>query len=245
MKKTRLISSAVVLLFAFSLFPGCASYERQVVPLKPPSAYPNVTALAGGTVAAKSFSDTEEARAAFGFDIIGAGVMPVQVVFDNRGPHPLTIEPDQTFMADSQGNLWPILDRSLAYERISKKTDLGKVAPEAAKYGALAGVAGGLLGAAIGVVSGKNVGNAALMGAALGAAVGAVGGGVKGLSSDETKMQIGQDLDKKTLESRTINPGDVGHGFLFFPAEAATSKELRLRVKERDTGALHTIIMGL
>jgi hypothetical protein len=225
-------------------FTACQSYQRQVVPFKLPASYSNATGAAGAIIASKSY-DSQEAKTMFGFDIVGAGVMPVQVLFDNKGEHPIEIIPDQTFLTDSDNNLWPILESSLAYDRIAKKTELGKVAPEATKFGALAGIAGAMIGAAIGVVAGTNVGEATLSGAALGAAAGATMGGTKGLLESDVKERIREDLQKRSLENKTINPNDLAYSFIFFPGESAKPVELRLKLKEKDTGAFHTLIMKL
>src|SRR5512136_2129193 len=86
---------------AFALVLGCASYESKVVPFKMPAAYPNVREVAGASIAAQAYSDKKEAEEAFGFDIIGAGLMPVRVIFDNKGKHPIDIVANQTFLVDA------------------------------------------------------------------------------------------------------------------------------------------------
>jgi len=225
------------------LVTGCASYKQQVVPFKMPSAYPNATEVAGATIAAKAYDDSAEAQNAFGFDIRGAGVFPVQVIFDNRGPHPLEIAPDQTFLVDEQGNLWPVLDSGLVYNRVAKATEMGRVLPEAGKGSLLGGAAGAILGAAIGIVSGSNVGSAAGKGAALGAAAGATIGGVKGASDRDPQGQIREDLERRSLESRPVRPYEIAHGFIFFPGESSKSRELRLRLREMDTKKSHALIL--
>ncbi len=234
---------AAVLCVAFLVAAGCTRYERTVVPFKMPTAYPNATAVAGAVVAAEAFADSEKASRAFGFDIMGAGVMPVQVVFDNQGAHPLEVIPSKTFLVDASSNLWPILDEGLAYDRIAKKTDFGEVAPKAAKPALLGGAAGALIGAAIGIVTGTNVGEAAGKGAAVGAAAGATAGGLSGVNDQEVRRQIGDDLHTRTLEQKPIPAKEIAHGFIFFPAEASGAKELRLSIREIDTGVTHTLIL--
>ena len=228
-----------------SLLWGCASYERKVVPFKMPEAYPNATEAAGATLASVAYDDPGKASEAFGFDILSAGVLPVQVIFDNRGTHPLEIVPKTTFLVDEENNLWPILDAGLAYDRISKKTELGKVAPEAAKSGFLAGTAGALIGAAIGIVTGQNVGDAAIKGAALGAAAGATVGGTSALDNRDVQRRIREDLTNRSLETRPVTPGEIAYGFLFFPGESKKAKELRLALKEGDTGKIVPLILNL
>mgnify|MGYP000912039720 CR=1 FL=1 len=235
----RLFTICVVLLFLVA----CQSYQRQVVPFKMPSAYPNATEVAGGTVAVKIFNDKKEAEAVYGFDIIGSGVIPVQVIFDNRGEHPIEILPSQTFLIDVQDNIWSILDANLAYERIAKKTQYGEVAPKAAKGGVFAGIAGAMIGAAVGIVTGTNVGNAALQGAAVGAAAGATAGGAAGLFDKDVQDKIRQDLQRGSLENKAVPAHQIAYGFIFFPGEAAQAKELRLRIGEVDSGKSHAVIM--
>ncbi len=119
MKISRSFVAALCILAVVLL--SCSRYQTRVVPLKLPSASPNSVEVAGATVAARAYEDRNEARTAFGFDVRGSGVLPVQVVFDNTGAHPLQIVPEQTFLVDVEDNLWPILPSSLTYERIEKK----------------------------------------------------------------------------------------------------------------------------
>jgi uncharacterized protein YcfJ len=232
-RKTILISTAVLL--AFVLLASCARYQRQVVPFKMPQAYPNSTTVGDAIVASKSWDNQKEAEAAFGFDI-RPEILPVQVIFDNKGSHPLEIVSEQTFLIDVDNNAWPVMDARMAYDRIAKKTELGEVAPNAAKYGALGAVAGGIIGAAIGIVGGQPVGDAAMKGAAAGAATGAVMGGSQGMSDTDVQRQIREDLRNRSLERRAVAPQEIAYGFIFFPGEAKKPQELRLRLREADTG---------
>jgi len=210
-----------------------------------PSAYPNATEVSGVAIAAHSLHHPPEAKDAFGFDIIAAGVLPIQVVFDNKGSGSLVVVASQTFLVDAENNLWPIIDSGLAYERISKKTELGRVAPEAVKSGALTGAAGAIIGAAIGIVSGHPVADAAAKGAAVGAAFGLTKGGAEGLNDAGVRANIREDLRQRGLQNRAIKPGDISFGFIFFPGEAKKPKELRLRLKEERTGQIINLVLTL
>ena len=224
---------------------GCASYETKVIPFKLPTAYPNATEAGGAVIAVQTYADKEEVKAAFGFDMIGAGILPVRIIFDNKGTHALDIVAKQTFLVDVDQNLWPILDEKLAYDRMQKKTEFGRVAPEAAKYGGLGGIAGGIIGAAIGIVSGQSVPEAAMRGAAVGAAAGVTMGGAKGLTDRDVQSKIMSDLEKRSLENRSVKAGEIANGFIFFPGESKKPVELRLQIKEADTGKVHSLIMKL
>ncbi len=210
-----------------------------------PSAYPNVVQIGDTLVGAEAYSDAKKAEAAFGFDIRGAGVLPVRVVFDNKGKDPLEIISSQTFLLDIENNAWPVLEQNIAYDRLSKKTEMGEVLPQSAKYGALGGIAGGIIGAAIGIVSGSSVGDAAMKGAAAGAAAGAVIGGTKGLTDGEVQEKIHSDLTKRSLENRPIRPMEIAYGFIFFPGESKTAKELRIQIRNAATGQIYYLTMKL
>jgi uncharacterized protein YcfJ len=153
---------------------------------------------------------------------------------------------EQTFLIDAEGNVWPILEQNLAYDRLSKQTELGRVVPEAAKRGLLFGAAGAVIGAAIGIVTGTNVGAAAGKGAAIGAAAGVVsGGGQAAIDQTDVQSKIKQDLQTRSLQYRAVKPGELAHGFIFYPGEAKTAKVLRLQIKETDTGKISTFNMKL
>ena len=237
----------MIVFVCLTVFAGCTSYERQVVPFKLPENTHNAVSFNGAVIAARSFSNTNEARKAFGFDIRSAGILPVQVIFDNKGSHPLIIIPDQTFLIDEESNVWPILDQNLAYDRLSKATELGKVVPEAAKSGLLLGAAGAVIGAAIGIVTGTNVGEAVGKGAAIGAAAGLVSGGGQGFNEhyEDVQSKIKEDLQSRSLQYRAIRPGELAYGFIFYPGEAKSAKVLRLQLKAKDTGEISTFNMKL
>jgi len=236
---------AMIVFVCASMLSDCASYERQVAPFQMPESNPHAAILDGAIIAARSFT-VSEAKVAFGFDIMSAGVFPVQVSFDNRSDHSLTIIPEQTFLIDEQSNVWPILDQGMAYDRIAKKTELGKVGSEATKSGLLLGAAGAVIGAAIGIVTGTNVGEAVGKGAAIGAATGLTAGGAKGLMENaDVQSQIKDDLQSRSLHSRAIKKGELAYGYIFYPGEVKTAKVLRLQLKANETGKISTFNMQL
>lgn len=225
---------------------ACTRYEQKAVPILHPSAYPNATQAFGVTVGARPYADKAVAQEAFGFDIIGAGVLPVQVAFDHLGQDPVEVVPSQTFLADSQGQLWNILDQSMAYNRLEKSTEWGKIAPEAGKGAFLGAAAGAIVGAAIGIVSGGNVLETTGKGAAVGGAGGAVIGGAKGMQDhQDVKRTIRDDLRNRSLENKPIPPQAISHGVLYFPAESLEARMLRLQLKNSRTGEVVTLQMPL
>lgn len=239
--------TTIIVLTIFSSLGGCASYERQVAPFKLPENTQNAVSFQGATIAARSFNTVKEAREVFGFDIRGVGILPVQVVFDNTSNHSLVIIPSQTFLIDEDSNVWPILEQNLAYDRISKATEMGRIFPEAAKSGLLLGAAGAVIGAAIGIVTGTNVGEALGKGAAIGGTAGLVSGGGYGFQQhfEDVQLKIKQDLKTRSLHNRAVRPGELAYGFIFYPGEAKSSKVLRLQLMSKETGDFSTFNMKL
>ncbi|MEE8402704.1 MAG: hypothetical protein V3R93_03025 [Candidatus Hydrothermarchaeaceae archaeon] len=239
MKKTYIV--LLLLLPILWIVSGCMTYERQVPSFRMPETFSNMQVAAGARVAARAYVDPKEEKKAFGFDIRKAGLLPIQVVFDNIGDNKIEINPSQTFLIDQEGNVWPVLTNEDAYERLSITTEFGNIGKSAIRRGALGAAAGAIIGAAVGVVSGENVLESAGKGAAVGAAAGATIGGTEELVGGETERKISQDLKNRSLKNRVIGPHEIAYGFIFFPAEALNGRELQLQLKEAGTENKHNL----
>jgi hypothetical protein len=232
---TTLLRRAIAMLLLTALA-ACTFYESREVPFRPPEHFANVQQLGGAKVAAEAYAEKAAAKEAFGFDIRGAGLLPVQVVIDNQGPQRFEVVPEQTFLVDAAGAFWNLLDRRTAYQRVESSSEYGTIVKGGGEKGMWGAAAGALAGAAIGILSGQNVGEAAGKGAAVGAAGGAIYGGAQAGSSDDAGRQIARDLANKDLENRVIEPGNIDRGFLFFPGEAPSAGQLRLQLRDVSTG---------
>jgi hypothetical protein len=243
----RFLTRPVLFLLTISLTFGlvaCASdYKVRPLPFKVPSTFENMIVLEGAEIASKAYTDPAESEKAFGFDIIGAGMLPVQVVFDNQGDKSLEINGTQSFLEDADGNLWPVLNQNLAYERATRFTQTNQVFKEGAYRGFLGAVAGSIIGAAVGIVTGDNVGETLGKGAAIGAAAGATIGGISGGNATDAYRTVSEDLREKSLQNKPVPPRSLAHGFLFFPAEAKSARKLRLQLIVRETGDVHVLTM--
>ncbi len=240
-KEVPVKRNGFILLVCMMLIGCSTAYKVQPMAFKMPSAYDNVTVVGNAQIAAKAFSDKAEAREAFGFDILGAGMLPVQVIFDNQGIYSLEINGSQTFLEDLNGNLWPILSSQIAYERAAKYSQSKSMVKEGAFHGLWGATAGGIIGAAIGIVSGDNIGSAIGKGAAVGAAAGATIGSAKGYDDTDARREIINDLREKSLQNVPISPQSIASGFLFFPGEAGSARQLRLQLIEKETGGIHVL----
>jgi hypothetical protein len=221
------------------------AYVAKPLPFKMPSAYPNSQEVSGAVIGARAYTDQKEAEENFGFDVVAAGMLPVEVVIDNRGSHPLEINGTQTFLEDRQSNLWPVLSRNLAYERATKYAQTKETFSEAARSGFFGAAAGAAIGAAIGILSGQNVAETAGKGAAVGAAGAGVMGGAQAYNAGDARHAIVEDLQQKSLQTKSIQPNNLSYGFIFFPAEAKTAKQLRLHIIEKDTGKSFVLMFSL
>lgn len=236
----------IVLILAVTVFAGCTTaYKAKPLSFRAPTAYPNYTQVNGVGIGARAYVSTESAKEAFGFDIRAAGMLPVEIVFDNQGRSTLEIDGSQTFLEDGEGNLWPILSRTIAYDRATRYAKTNQVFEAGAYHGFLGATAGAIIGAAIGIVSGENPVRSAGQGAALGAAAGATLGGAESFGSDRARRNIIQDLRDKSLQYKPIPPEGLSFGFLFFPGEAKSAKLLRLKVRQGRHGPTQVLNLRL
>lgn len=231
-----LLGVLLLLLVSFGL-QGCA-YRDRVAPLDLPDPERGAVEIDGVLISALSFADPGQAREAFGFDARRAGLLPVQVTFQNDGPAPVVVDTAQTFLLDRAGQAWPVLSLERAHARAKSQVEVTETVRETGKPALLMGAAGAVVGAAFALVTGENVGTAAGKGAVIGGAGGALAGGARGYS--EIGARVRRDLAEKSLTSGPIHPNQIGYGVLFFPGksgeEADSGRELRLalRIGDRD-----------
>lgn len=234
--RSRMLAVITLTLFITS---GCTTYKTQFAGFRPPEGYANNQVIDSISIGGEAYVNQNDAEKAFGFDIKGAGVLPVQMVMNNSGTTGVEVVASQTFLVDDSGSYWNLVPTGVAIERLEKSTQMAAYFGKGAGGGALLGAAAGsVLGAAIGIVSGTNVGSAMGKGAALGAAGGAVIGGTKEGTSPKREARITDDLREKSLEGKEIPAGHLANGFLFFPGEVQSAKELRLQLRERTTGKI-------
>lgn len=243
MKKTMLKRGAI-LLVPLMLISACTPYRSQYVGFRPAEDYVNRLVVSGVTIGGEAFADKGAAHEAFGFDIKGSGLIPVQIVMTNQGAKNLEIVTSQTFLVNEQNRYFQVVPNAVALDRIEKSTQFAAFfGSETGKGAVLGAVGGAILGAAVGIVTGQNIGEALGKGAAIGGAGGAVAGGIKGGTSGERERTIINDIRAKGLEGKTLPAGSIASGFLFFPAEADTARDLRLQLRERESGEIHSVIL--
>ena len=146
---------------------------------------------------------------------------------------------------DQEGLFWNLLDRRTAYKRVEESSEFGSIIKGGSKKAFWGAAAGALVGLAVGVLDGGNVADDVGRGAAVGAAGGAIFGGADSASSGDTGRQIARDLANKQLDNRVIEPKTLGQGFLFFPGEAPDASQLRLQLRDVDSGEVHTVTFVL
>ncbi|MFO7955986.1 MAG: hypothetical protein R6X33_02680 [Candidatus Brocadiia bacterium] len=241
----RYLKSGWVLVVVLLLVAGCARYERRPISFRMPSEYPNSVELEGAVLAADAWTARAEAKENFGFDIIGARVLPIQVIVNNQSSSELRIVPEQTFLVQSDGTMWGVLSADMARDRIESRTTWGELGPRAGRGAVLGSLGGAIVGTAVGVVTDENIGSALGKGLVVGAAGGAVVGGADALTDEEVGRQVGRDLRDASLQNKAVGTGELGHGILFFPAEAEGGLRLRLRVLQVDSGQTHDLEFAL
>lgn len=237
--------TAAALLLAASVLglPACAPYGERVAPVPLPERQSNHVNVGGALITARPYVDARSAKAAFGFDIRGAGVLPVRFVIDNQSGQDVRVLADQTFLIDQQGQAWPLLTYEQAYNRIHSHVEVGETLSGAAKPAALLGIAGAVAGLAIGVVSGHDVGGSVGKGAALGAGAGALMGGAQRYQSMDARIR--EDLSHQSLRNTPIGRGELAYGYLFFPGKDEARTAVRLRLGLLVGGERHIVDVPL
>ena len=225
----NIFTSPVFALLAFTLtLNACSTYGDKVAPIPLPSEQTGGLEVNDVGLFAEAYLQDDSAKQAFGFDIRGAGVLPVRFVLDNKSQGNIEIRGDQTFLIDAENQAWPLLSYDQAYRRINKHVELGETAKGSVKPAVLLAATGALVGAAVGVVTGDSAAEGAGRGAAAGAAAGAVIGGAK--RYQEIGQEIREDLAHHSFDNRSIDSGEIAHGFLFFPGDQEISSLNTLRI---------------
>lgn len=224
---------------------GCTSYKSQYVSFRPPAAYSNMQQSGGIAIGGEAYAESSLATDAFGFDIIETGLLPVQIVMDNKSGRSLQIVTEQTFLVDKKGGFWQVVPNSVAVSRIESSTQFAAIGKGVGKGAAVGAVGGALLGAAIGIVSGQNVGNMAGKGAVLGGVGGVAVGGANAATSTDRQISIIGDIRSKGLEGKAIPNEFLANGFLFFPGEAKSAAAIRIQLRELEGGQIHNIQLNL
>jgi hypothetical protein len=233
------VKKITLLVPMFFLLVACTTYKTQYSGFKHAEEYHNSVVIAGVTIGAEAFADQAGAREAFGFDIKKAGLLPVQVVMDNKGGSDFEVVGSQTFLVDNKNLYWNLIPNRTAVRRIAKATESGAILAGAGKGAVWGTASGAVLGAAYGVVDGRNIAETTGKGAVAGAAGGAVYGGRQGGREAGRKRIIADDVRDKGLEGKIIPNQGMANGFLFFPAEAQSAREIRLQLRDRRSGKTH------
>lgn len=234
---------AVALIALFLL--ACSTYRPQVTPFRLPQAYANAQNIDGLSSAASVWQNELEAKNAFGFNILKAGLLPVQVVFDNQTVQTYQINPSQTFLVNDRQELFPVLDNQSAYDRVQRARAAGETIKGVGKGAVLGSAAGALIGAAIGLAAGRSAGDYAMRGAVTGGAAGAILGASQGAGDTALARQIADDLHNRSLKNNVIRPQEISQGIIFFPAEAGQPTQLRLQLREKDTDKIINLLFPL
>ena len=207
---------------------GCSTYGDKVAPIPFPNEQDGSVNIDGVELYAEAYLERNAAKKAFGFDIRGAGLLPVRFVIDNQSQVDAHITRNQTFLIDEQNQAWPLLTYDQAYQRVNNSVEMGEISKGTVKPGTLMAATGALIGAAVGVVSGGSVGDAAGAGAAAGVATGAVIGGSRRYQN--VGREIRQTLANQSFHNHLVYPGELAYGFLFFPGDNEIDSVSRIRL---------------
>lgn len=185
-----------------SLLASCTPPQDRAAPAPLAESQAEPVEAEGARFQAQAFVNPQQATAAFGFDIRGAGVLPLRVSIDNRSGVGLKIIPRQTFLIDLDGQAWPLLTADQASSRLERAGSAVQSA-QAPKPDDLDAFTGFAL---------------------------AINTGPGFSSNAQPESRASQGLTAKPPRNPNIPPGAVASGLLFFPGreEAQTARGLRL-----------------
>lgn len=225
--------SFIAFLFCLLFIMACSkAFVAKPVRFKMPSVYGNAVRMDKTIAGAEVFNNSSADKIIFGFDIHGAGMLPVQVVFENTGYVDYTVVVDQTFLEEINGNMWEALSGDIAKARATQHAQDKKALKEAGKKGVIAAAIGAVTGAIIGTLTRDSIGKSAGTGAAVGAGTGAIYGAVKALEKNDEEQKSLKNYKNTLIEHKPVRAGCITRGFLFFPGEAKKPKYLWLTIRE-------------
>jgi hypothetical protein len=222
-RKTAVLLALAILAAVFFR----SAHYGQRPPEPPPSMAGQRVDVQGAQLAALAYADPDEAQRMFGFDIRGAGLLPVRLAIGNRSGGVIRIDPRQTFLIDRQGLAWPLLTADQARDRMAGAPASGGTAKSAAtsKPGVPEdGAAEIFTGFAMDLLLQAESEAAAPGRSALKTALAGEN------SPPRLEERIGQDIGLKSLRNPRLQPGEQAQGYLFFPGreEAQGADTLRL-----------------
>jgi hypothetical protein len=110
---------AVLLLAAGLVLAAIGGLRLTAEPAARPDPESAGVEIHGVRLAAEAIEEPGAARRAFGFDLRGAGLLPVRLVLENHAGQAVRLIPQQTFLIDRQGLAWPLLTAGQAKERLA------------------------------------------------------------------------------------------------------------------------------
>jgi hypothetical protein len=173
--------------------------------------------LDGVLAAAEAYAEPRRAETAFGFDLRGAGLLPVRIALDHRGGSGvLRVAPAETFLIDGQGLAWPLLTGDQALDRVADRLPAGSAAGGPGAFGPggrVTGFAAALLRVEAG---GWPVADRAVL-VATAAEEWGVPTAPPGEPALSLEERVRRDLAGRRLALQELRPGETGRGWLFFP----------------------------
>jgi len=240
MKRMRKSAGSIILLLMLT---GCAAPLRtDTTTFRLPTQYPNHQEIDGLELAVVPVAGVERSRAVFGTDMHTAGILPVQIIAQNKGSREFEVNAAQMFGMTPNGELTVAYTLRRSAERV-RESSIGATAATQAAVGAIAGAAAGAaIGAAASGASGGDAGSGAAAGAAIGGAVGAGSGAAAGLS-DAITVQFKKELAAVAFEDRVVYPGDLQQGFIYFKWKPYT--QVRVKVFNITTGETREMVFDV
>lgn len=192
-------------------------FLRRETPAPPPVPEGAWMALDDMRIALRALESPDAGQRAFGFDIRGAGLLPIRLAIANQGSSVARIDAPQTFLIDRRGLAWPLLTLDQATARLKTAGGIGQARESDARPWTRAPET--LTGFALDVVPRNGTDPAGTQSGGLGAWFGLGGGAPLPL---ETRVR--NDLMGRFPRNPNLTPGQTADGYLLFPGQTGEAQ---------------------
>ena len=190
----------------------------------------------GVHIGAELSEDPKQMEAIFGTDLHAAGILPLQLIIENKGTQTIEIVAGQTCLIDDDNRYWRPLSNQAAADRLERAEHVAAAAP--GKTARPAKMSEIIMEMAATLISRQSV-QAPLIKQELPA------GAITQESGKQPAVEKTEKGREKGVDGRILTAGSLLRGYLYFPADINLARELRVQVKSRDDGRLQTFNLKL
>lgn len=191
--------------------------------LPPPQPAGHWIEVQGLRIAGQALQTADGAKQAFGFDIRGAGLLPIRLAIEHRGKAVAGIDAPQTFLVDREGLAWPLLTAAQARARLP-----AAVESEATGHRAAAAYWKNAPETLTGFALDLGIRGAPDPDLDEGSPYNSWWKMIRGLDAPAAEMRVRERLTRNSLRNPSLGAGQAVEGYLLFPGRADEAKAIAI-----------------